>query len=60
MEAACALGLADGIVDLVESGDTMRAAKLHPIETILESEAVLICNRKKVSLELWVVIFPRN
>jgi ATP phosphoribosyltransferase len=25
----------------------MRAAKLHPIETLLSSEAVLICNRKK-------------
>jgi len=42
VEAACALGLADGIVDLVESGDTMRAAGLHPIATLLESEAVLI------------------
>ncbi|KDQ49912.1 hypothetical protein JAAARDRAFT_613222 [Jaapia argillacea MUCL 33604] len=42
VEAACALGLADGIVDLVESGDTMRAAGLHAIATILQSEAVLI------------------
>ncbi|KAJ7826892.1 ATP phosphoribosyltransferase [Mycena olivaceomarginata] len=42
VEAACALGLADGIVDLVESGDTMRAAGLHAIATLLESEAVLI------------------
>ncbi|KAG5642418.1 hypothetical protein DXG03_002820 [Asterophora parasitica] len=50
VEAACALGLADGIVDLVgdltdfgaESGDTMRAAGLHAISTVLETEAVLI------------------
>ncbi|KDN35323.1 hypothetical protein RSAG8_11657, partial [Rhizoctonia solani AG-8 WAC10335] len=42
VEAACALGLADGIVDLVESGDTMRAAGLHAIATLLESQAVLI------------------
>ncbi|RDB14900.1 ATP phosphoribosyltransferase [Hypsizygus marmoreus] len=42
VEAACALGLADGIVDLVESGDTMRAAGLHPIATVLETEAILI------------------
>ncbi|KAA1114547.1 ATP phosphoribosyltransferase (ATP-PRTase) (ATP-PRT) [Puccinia graminis f. sp. tritici] len=42
VEAACALGLADGIVDLVESGATMRAAGLHPIHTIMTSEAVLI------------------
>ncbi len=61
VEAACALGLADGIgafyysrrrgwkltsftVDLVESGDTMRAAGLHPISTVLQSEAVLIAS----------------
>ncbi|TBU35551.1 ATP phosphoribosyltransferase [Dichomitus squalens] len=42
VEAACALGLADGIVDLVESGDTMRAAGLHAIATVLQTEAVLI------------------
>lgn len=42
VEAACALGLADGIVDLVESGETMRACGLKPIATLLESEAVLI------------------
>uniref|UniRef100_A0A8H7Y3Q0 ATP phosphoribosyltransferase n=1 Tax=Psilocybe cubensis TaxID=181762 RepID=A0A8H7Y3Q0_PSICU len=38
VEAACALGLADGI----ESGDTMRAAGLHAIATVLDTEAVLI------------------
>ncbi|TFL02660.1 ATP phosphoribosyltransferase [Pterulicium gracile] len=42
VEAACALGLADGIVDLVESGETMRAAGLHAIDTVLKTEAVLI------------------
>ncbi|RKO94667.1 hypothetical protein BDK51DRAFT_21973 [Blyttiomyces helicus] len=47
VEAACALGLADAIVDLVESGETMRAAKLHAISTVLSSQAVLICNPKK-------------
>ncbi|KZT12228.1 ATP phosphoribosyltransferase [Laetiporus sulphureus 93-53] len=46
VEAACALGLADGIVDLVESGDTMRAAGLHAIATLLQSEAVLIKSSK--------------
>ncbi|ORY26871.1 ATP phosphoribosyltransferase [Naematelia encephala] len=45
VEAACALGMADGIVDLVESGDTMRAAGLHAIHTLLTSEAVLITSR---------------
>jgi len=42
VEAACALGLEDAIVDLVESGETMRAAGLRPIATLLKSEAVLI------------------
>ncbi|KAJ1729017.1 ATP phosphoribosyltransferase (ATP-PRTase) (ATP-PRT) [Coemansia sp. Benny D160-2] len=44
VEAACGLGLADGIVDLVESGDTMRAAGLHAIDTVMETESVLITN----------------
>ncbi|CAE6479359.1 unnamed protein product [Rhizoctonia solani] len=52
VEAACALGLADGIVDLVESGDTMRAAGLHAIATLLESEAVLITSAKPKHLHL--------
>ncbi len=47
VEAACALGLADGIVDLVESGETMRAAKLHPIATLLTTQAVFIANPHK-------------
>ncbi|WFD01446.1 ATP phosphoribosyltransferase [Malassezia obtusa] len=42
VETACALGLADGIVDLVESGETMRACGLKPIATLLASEAKLI------------------
>lgn len=46
VEAACALGVADGIVDLVESGETMRAAGLHAIETLLSSQAVLIKSSK--------------
>ncbi|KAJ1968268.1 ATP phosphoribosyltransferase (ATP-PRTase) (ATP-PRT) [Dispira parvispora] len=46
VEAACALGLADGIVDLVESGETMRAAGLQAIDTIVESQAVLIANTR--------------
>ena len=45
VEAACALGVADGIVDLVESGETMRAAGLTAIDTVISSSAVLIKNR---------------
>ncbi|EDN09193.1 ATP phosphoribosyltransferase [Histoplasma mississippiense (nom. inval.)] len=45
VEAACALGVADGIVDLVESGETMKAAGLKPIGTVVESTAVLVKSR---------------
>ncbi|CAG8456744.1 12428_t:CDS:2 [Rhizophagus irregularis] len=43
--AACALGLADGIVDLVETGETMKVAGLHAISTVLETQAILIRNK---------------
>ncbi|KAF9104559.1 ATP phosphoribosyltransferase (ATP-PRTase) (ATP-PRT) [Mortierella sp. AM989] len=59
VEAACALGLADGIVDLVESGETMQAAGLHDIETILSSQAVLIASRKPKHPELVQIIAGR-
>ncbi|CEP63458.1 ATP phosphoribosyltransferase LALA0_S08e02938g [Lachancea lanzarotensis] len=42
VEASCALGIADAIVDLVESGETMRAAGLIDIATVLETSAHLI------------------
>eukprot|EP00467_Chlorarachnion_reptans_P024281 CAMPEP_0114515674 /NCGR_PEP_ID=MMETSP0109-20121206/16877_1 /TAXON_ID=29199 /ORGANISM="Chlorarachnion reptans, Strain CCCM449" /LENGTH=314 /DNA_ID=CAMNT_0001695925 /DNA_START=118 /DNA_END=1062 /DNA_ORIENTATION=+ len=44
VEAAIGLGLADGIVDLVETGTTMRAAGLEVVEDVMLSETVLIGN----------------
>ena len=41
---ACGLGLADAVVDLVETGTTMRAAGLCILETLMTTEAVLISN----------------
>ena len=52
VEAACPLGRADGIVDLVESGETMKAAGLKEIDIVLESTAVLIRSNKATSDEL--------
>ncbi|KAJ5683020.1 hypothetical protein N7462_006185 [Penicillium macrosclerotiorum] len=49
VEAACALGVADGIVDLVESGETMRAAGLKAIDTVVESTAVLVKSRNSTN-----------
>ncbi|KAJ1979909.1 ATP phosphoribosyltransferase (ATP-PRTase) (ATP-PRT) [Dimargaris verticillata] len=59
VEAACALGLADAIVDLVESGDTMRAAGLQAIGTVLESQAVLIANSRTKFSDLVAMIQAR-
>lgn len=44
VEAACGLGLADAVVDLVETGTTMRAAGLEVVHDILSTQAVLISN----------------
>ncbi len=44
-------GLADTIVDMVETGTTLRENGLVPIDTVLESEAVLIVNRASHKLK---------
>lgn len=44
VEAACGLGLADAVVDLVETGTTMRAAGLEIVADILQTQSVLIQN----------------
>lgn len=42
VEAAPSLGLADAVVDLVETGTTMRAAGLEVVEEVLATEAIVI------------------
>ena len=43
VETACALGVADTVCDVVETGTTLRAAGLHIIgEPVLASEAILV------------------
>ena len=59
VEAACALGVADGIVDLVESGETMRAAGLKAISTVVESTAVLIKSKHPSNPKLIDLITSR-
>lgn len=49
VEASCALGIADAIVDLVESGETMRAAGLIDIATVLDTSAHLIQSKNPKS-----------
>lgn len=45
VEIAPKIGLADAICDLVSSGSTLFTNELEEVETILESEAVLIANK---------------
>lgn len=44
VEAAPAMGLSDAVCDLVQTGNTLKENNLIPIETVMESEAVLIFN----------------
>ncbi len=46
MELAPLTGLADAIVELTETGSSLRANNLRVVETILESTTVLIANRE--------------
>ena len=46
VEIACALGLADLVVDLVDTGETIKAMGLQILHVILESEACLIANSR--------------
>ncbi|TKX20319.1 ATP phosphoribosyltransferase [Elsinoe australis] len=59
VEAACSLGVASSIVDLVESGETMRAAGLKAISTVFESSAVLIRSKRASNQELIDLITSR-
>lgn len=59
VEASCALGIADAVVDLVESGETMRAAGLKAIETIFETSAVLIASQHPTHKDLLDIIVGR-
>ena len=59
VEAACGLGLADAIVDLVETGETMREAGLEIVDEIMVSEATLLCNPKTKYRDLIRIIQKR-
>jgi len=51
MELAPLVGLAEAIVDLVSTGDTLRANKLHAVEEILPISARLIINQAALKLK---------
>ncbi len=45
IELAPLVGLSDAVVDIVETGDTMKQNGLKVVETIMESSAHLIANK---------------
>lgn len=51
VELAPLVGLADLIVDMVETGDTLRANGLVEMRTILHSQAILVANRAAYRLK---------
>ncbi len=51
MELAPVVGLADIIVDLVDSGNTLRANGLTPLETIMDISSRLIVNRAALKMK---------
>jgi len=51
VELAPAAGLADAIVDIVSTGQTLRENRLAPLETIAESSARLIANPAALHLK---------
>jgi ATP phosphoribosyltransferase len=51
VELAPRLGIATFVCDLVSTGATLEANGLRPVETVLESEAVLIRTRKTLAEE---------
>lgn len=59
VEASVALGVGDAIVDLVESGETMKAAGLKAISTVLDTSAHLISSKHPRFPELVQTIHQR-
>lgn len=59
VEIMVALGLADAIVDLVDSGDTLRDNGLEVIQTVSQTQAVLIQSPKVRDTKLCNVIKRR-
>ena len=51
VEIAPLIGLSDVIVDLVESGETLRQNGLHELEFICDISSVVITNRAALKLK---------
>lgn len=59
VEAACGLGLADAIVDLVETGTTMKAAGLDVVSEVFSTEAIIFRRAGDTKTDLIKLIMKR-
>ncbi len=51
VELACLSGLADAVVDIVQTGDTLRVNALEEVDVILRSSARFVVNRAALKLK---------
>jgi ATP phosphoribosyltransferase len=51
VELACLTGLADAVVDIVETGSTLKANHLEEVATLMQSSARLVVNRAALKLK---------
>jgi ATP phosphoribosyltransferase len=51
VELACLSGLADAVVDVVQTGATLQANDLEEVEVLLHSSARLVVNRASLKLK---------
>lgn len=51
VELACLTGLTDGVVDIVQTGGTLRANGLEEVDVIMQSSARLVVNRAALKLK---------
>ena len=51
VELACLTGLADAVVDIVQTGGTLKANSLEEVEVILHSSARFVVNRAALKLK---------
>ena len=51
LEVAPAMGLADAIVDIVDTGNTLRANGLEPLETIAQISSRVIVNKASMKIK---------
>ncbi len=60
VELAAKVGIADAIVDIVDTGNTLRANDLEEVHKIIDISAVLLVNRITQKNQVWFCEWPNN